>query len=139
MKRRDFFKVTGATIAALALRAVAQGDTVDAPGAVKIELSEYVEEGNGSRAGWILLNTNTDGQLLVEVHLEQGDPLRYFDVRVTVNDELHEEDVVWLITNEQGKGNAHLSLSIDEYPENPDEPDVLYVLVDLWWTVEEEE
>ena len=139
MKRRDFFKVTGATVAALALRSVVQAESVDAPGAVKIALSECTEEGNGSRAGWILLNTNTAGQLLVEVHLEQGDPLRYFDVFVTVNDELHEEDVVWLITNEQGNGNAHLSLPIDEYPENPGESDVLYVSVDLWWTVEEEE
>ena len=139
MKRRDFFKVTGATVAALALRSVAQAEPVDATGAVKIELSECVEGGNGSRAGWILLNTTTAGQLLVDVHLEQGDSLRYFDVRVTVNGELHEEDVAWLITNEQGKGNVHLSLPIDEYPENPGEPDVLYVSVDLWWTVEEEE
>lgn len=137
MKRRDFFKATGVAVAALALRAVAQEGPIDAPGAVKVELYECGLESSGSRAGWLLLNTNNAGQLIVELHLEQGDPLTWFDVCVTVNNEMHAEDVGELVTNDQGKGNVHLALPIDEYPQDPYEPDILNIQVVLYWSVEE--
>jgi hypothetical protein len=137
MRRRDFFKATGVAVAAFALRAVAQDEPDDEPGAVKVDLFEVTDAGIGDKAGWVIANTTASGQLIIVVHLDRGDALTYFDVHVTVNGEERPEDVGELITNDQGKGNAHLSLPIAEYPENDDEPDILNVTVDLWWAVDD--
>jgi len=139
MKRRDLFKATGVAVAAFVLRAVAQDEPDDAPGAVKVDLFECTDTGFGDKAGWLLASTTASGQLIIVAHLDRGDSLTYFDVRVTVNDVVREEDVGELITNDQGKGTAHLSLPIAEYPEDPDDPEILNVVVDLYWAVEDED
>lgn len=135
MKRRDFFKATGVAVATLALRAFAQDEPADMTRA-RVELFEWTEEGLGTKVGWIMMKTTLAGKLIVKVHLEQGDPLTWFDVRVTVNDWSRFADVGTLITNDRGRGNARLVLPISEYPEDPIEPAILNVRVDLYWAVE---
>ncbi|MBA7635470.1 hypothetical protein ES703_43074 [subsurface metagenome] len=91
-------------------------------GAVKLALHErmpgdlYFEEGSGSRVGWAIVNTNADGELIVQTHLDNGEENQTFDVYVRINDEWHPADVGSLTTNRQGKGNAHAELNLADYP-----------------------
>lgn len=92
-------------------------------GAVKLVLNER-EPGNpkggagtGPEIGWAIVNTNDDGELIVQVHLDEGAPGKLFGVYIKVNGEAHwPTPDVQLTTNSKGKGNAHVILNLtDEY------------------------
>ncbi len=135
MKRRDFCAATGVTLAAFALPAAGEEEPE------KFDLFEVDDEGEFTDevVGWIKANTTASGLLIVEVHLDQGDPLTWFDAFVTIGDEMHEEDLAWLLTNDQGKGNTHIAVQLNEYPVDPDDPDNVVVEVVIFYAVEDEE
>jgi hypothetical protein len=137
MKRRDFCTAAGVTLAAFTLPAAGQEDAA----AVQIDLYELLDDGGFTETvvGWIVANTTAAGLLIVEVHLDQGDPLTWFDVDVIVNGEMHEEDMAWLTTNDQGVGNTHVVAQLNEYPEDLGDPDRVTVQVLVSWAVEDEE
>lgn len=137
MKRRDFCTTTGAIVAALALPVRGQEESSE-PAAVKVDLYEVGDDGGltDQVAGWIVANTTAAGLLIVEVHLDQGDPLTWFDVFITINQVVREEDMALLVTNDQGMGNTHAVARLDDYPGDPND-DYVFFGVDIWWSVEE--
>ena len=96
--------------------------TADSQGAVKLALCEREKgqdknvAGFGEEVGWAIANTNDDDQLIVEVHLDDGEPNKTFDVYVKINgkDSWPNPDDQ-LTTNRKGKGNTHLELNIANY------------------------
>ena len=103
-------------------------------GAVKLVLFEREtdydpnDEGTGDQAGWAIANTNADGTLIVETHLDNGEPDTTFFVFVKINKKWLQADVGELTTNRQGKGNAHLELDIADYTSNSSTIDVQVVV-----------
>lgn len=67
--------------------------------------------------GWAVLNTTGDGRLLATVHLEDARPDAEFsiNVRVRYEDQSTEvfEEVAFLHTNGQGKGNAQVQVTVN--------------------------
>jgi len=95
-------------------------------GAVKMDLSERMQgdnargPGSGPVVGWAIANTTGDGRLAVEVHLDNGEAKQTFDVYVKINWTWYEADIVQMTTNNNGKGNAHSVLDMDNYPVSGD-------------------
>lgn len=120
-----------AMLGILAGPALAQGAGL---GAVKLELHErtgvegWDDEGLGDLVGWAIANTNADGELIVQTHLDDGLADQTFDVFIKVNGNWLWPDVVQLTTNRQGKGNAHTNLNIAAYPP-PTDPINVQVIV----------
>jgi hypothetical protein len=110
-----------------------------AKGAVKTDLRERTgpndQYGSGPEAGWAIANTNADGLLIVNAHLDSGEPYMEFTVWVVVNDTWLKVDLGTLTTNKQGKGNSHLELTLSDYlPEGYSEDTVsVRVVVDNWY------
>jgi len=110
-----------------------------AKGAVKTDLRERTgpndRYGSGPEAGWAIANTNADGLLIVNAHLDSGEPDMEFTVWVVVNGTWLEVDLGTLNTNKQGKGNSHLELTLSDYlPEGYSEDTVsVRVVVDNWY------
>lgn len=97
--------------------------TADSQEAVKLVLCEREPgdkdnnvAGSGDEVGWAIANTNDNGQLIVEVHLDDGKPGTTFDVYVKINKDCSYPDPDdQLTTNRKGKGNTHLKLNIADY------------------------
>ena len=103
-------------------------------GAVKLPLFEREpgydpdEPGTGDQVGWAIANTNADGKLIVETHLDNGATSMTFFVFVKINGTWLQADVGQLTTNRQGKGNAHAELNIADYPSSTGTIDVQVVV-----------
>jgi hypothetical protein len=96
--------------------------TLTKKGSIKLVLYERVggegphDPGRGDEVGWAVANANPNGQLVVQVHLDNGEPEIVLDVYVKINFpvDVYTPDGQ-LETNRQGKGNAHFSKDISEY------------------------
>ena len=103
-------------------------------GAVKLPLFEREQgydsndPGTGDQAGWAIANTNADGMLIVETHLDSGAPSTAFFVFVKINGTWLQADVGQLTTNRKGKGNAHAELNMADYPSSTGTIDVQVVV-----------
>ena len=111
MRRRDFFRATGAAAAALVLHIVPVEGSQDSEGAIRAVLRP---EGSPNEAGWVLLNASPSDELMIQAHLDHGLSETTYSVDVFVNGEVH-EDVGELTTNSNGKGNVRLSLPVAEH------------------------
>jgi hypothetical protein len=96
--------ITGMILAVLVSQTFAGGQ-----GSAKIPFDPDV--------GWVVLNTTGDGRLLATVHLEDARPDAEFGitVRVRYEDQSTEvfEEVAFLTTNGQGKGNAQVEVAVN--------------------------
>ena len=136
--KRKIFSVLFALVLVLSFSLVTAAPVMAAKGpslgAVKLPLFErepgYDSEapGTGDQAGWAIANTNADGTLIVETHLDNGAPSMTFFVFVKINGTWLEADVGQLTTNRQGKGNAHAELNIADYPSSTGTVDVQVVV-----------
>lgn len=103
-------------------------------GAVKSDLCErqlgdpHDQVGSGPKVGWAIANTNANGQLIVQVHLGNGLPSQTFDVWVKVNGDHSGGPDVQLSTDSQGEGNAHVMVSLADYPPSTNIVDVQVVV-----------
>jgi hypothetical protein len=137
MKRRDFCTAAGLTLAALTLPSAGQEESTVA----EFDLYEVLEDDTLNETevvvGWISANITDAGLLVVDVHLDQGDPLTWFDVLVEVNHEIHEGDLAWLLTDDQGVGETQVAAHLADYPEDPADPDDVQIQVVISWAVED--
>jgi len=90
-------------------------------GAVKAVLQELQEGddptglGSGDAAGFVVLNTNDEGVLIVNVKVKRGAADAAFDVTVTIDG--IPTIAGQLATNKKGKGAAHFKLDVSgAYP-----------------------
>lgn len=137
MRRREFCAAAGLTLAAFALPAAGQEETAVA----EFDLYEVLEDDALNEieivVGRISANITDAGLLVVDVRLDQGDPLTWFDVLVEVNHEIHEEDLAWLLTDEQGVGETQVAAQLAKYPEDPADPDTIQMQVVVSWAVDD--
>jgi len=108
-------------------------------GAVKTDLRERTDTGDtygsGPVAGWVILNTNARGILIVTAKLADNMPDTDFTVWVVVNGTWMSADLGTLSTNRRGKGVGHLKLDLADYlPADYAEDTVpVRVVVDNWY------
>lgn len=134
MKRLAIICTVVGLIIALSVPALADG-----LGAVKTALRERTDPqdryGSGPEVGWVIANTDAEGLLIVNAHLDAGEPDTSFTVWVVINGMWMEEDLGELATNAMGKGNANLKLELAKYvPEAYGEDTIdVRVVVDNWY------
>lgn len=120
MKRRDFLRATGVAAVALVMSGPLTEGSDDSQGAVKASLyPSGIEENADGQAGWAILNTNAQDELIVQIHLGQGLADTTYTVELSINGDVP-QDVGALSTNEEGKGNAHVVLPVGPYTEDSD-------------------
>ena len=108
-------------------------------GAVKTELRERTDPGDtygsGPVAGWVVLNTNAKGILIVRAKLADNMPDTDFTIWVVVDGLWLEADLGTLSTNRRGKGLGRLKLDLADYlPADYAEDNVqVRVVVDNWY------
>ena len=107
MKKLVLLTLVLAVVASLAAVPVfARSD--NAKGAVKVALVEVADPDNV--VGWAICNSNGDGMVNVQIHLDNGEPNKTFNVQVKMRDGTEKNvdiGTVTLTTNDKGKGNAH--------------------------------
>ena len=74
--------------------------------------------GSGGIAGWAIPVVSTNKQLIVIVHLNDGEPETDYDVIVIINGESYEEDMGVLSTDGIGDGNTLMVLEMMDYPQS---------------------
>ena len=102
-------------------------------GAVKTDLIERTADGDV--AGWVVLNTNAKGILIVRAKLADNMPDTDFTIWVVVDGLWLEADLGTLSTNRRGKGLGRLKLDLADYlPADYAEDNVqVRVVVDNWY------
>ena len=114
-------------------------DAGQGKGAVKADLRLRTDPGDtygsGPVAGWVILNTNAEGILIVTAKLGDNSPDMDFTIWVVVDGTWLAEDLGNMSTNGQGKGVGHLKLDLADYlPAGYAEDTVpVRVVVDNWY------
>lgn len=120
-------------VALLVVGSVAPVAAKGGKGALKMDLVR-TNPTDGKDVGWAIVNTTADGKLIVEVHLDDGEPSITFDqIRVFVTGETPATCEIFynvLVTNAQGKGNAHVVRDISGL-DLPDPLPVAVVILDF--------
>ena len=94
----------------------------NAKGAVKLIINERVsgdpddQAGSGPESGWAVVNTNADGMINIEVHMDNAEAEASFNVIPKINGDWVSGGVGQLTTNIKGKGNFHVQLDLSDYP-----------------------
>ena len=139
IKRRKFLRIGGASAALLAMgsnpiNAIAKKKKKARTKAKKkmarkrvsqLFLREVIEDepgqgspGSGGIVGWAVPVVSANKQLIVMVHLNDGEPGTNYDVVVIINGESYEEDMGVLSTDAIGGGNTLMVLEIMDYPQS---------------------
>ena len=115
-------------------------DAGQGKGAVKTDLRLRTAPedtyGSGPVAGWVILNTNAEGMLIVTAKLMDDMPDMDFAVWVVVNGRWLAADLGTLSTNGRCRGVGHLKLDLADYgvDETYTEDTVpVRVVVDNWY------
>ena len=108
-------------------------------GAVKTDLRERTDPGDtygsGPVAGWVILNTNAEGMLIVTAKLTDEMPETDFTIWVVVDGTWLAEDLGSMTTNRNCKGVGHLKLDLADYlpADYPEDTVPVRVVVDNWY------
>jgi hypothetical protein len=127
-----FALVFALALSLVAIPVYARSDS--AKGAVKLPINERIsgdpadQIGSGPESGWAVVNTNANGMINIEVHMDNAEAEESFNVIPKINDDWVTGGVGQLTTNIKGKGNFHVQLDLSDYPPSTNTVDVQIVV-----------